>query len=173
MAEIIRMRRDLGAPITAPVWPAGLLLAEFENGDAREIHALMDLAYINGGGSVDTFDHWWADLLIDPEFDKRFCVVIKDDTSRIVGYTQCWTSSFIKDVVVHPDTRRQGLAEAMLSHAFGLFKSLGKDYIDLKVLGDNDNAIRLYKKLGFFHVTEDLVGTGGIVPVGATPTERS
>lgn len=173
MAEIIRMRRDLSAPINSPTWPSGLLLAEFQDGDAREIHALMVLAYVDGGGSVDTFDHWWAELLIDPEFDKRFCVVIKDFSGRIVGYTQCWTSSFIKDVVVHPDTRRKGLAEAMLNHACTLFAGLGKDYIDLKVLGDNDKAIRLYEKLGFFLVTEDLVGTGGIVPVGQSPTERS
>jgi ribosomal protein S18 acetylase RimI-like enzyme len=153
MPDIIRMRRDLSQPINAPRWPQGIFLAELEQGDAREIHALLVLAYSRGGGTVADFDTWWTGLLTDIEFDEDLCVVAKDETGRIVGFTQCWTSAFIKDVVVHPEARRQGLAEAMMNHAFGLFRALGVEAVDLKVEVDNPSgAIRLYERMGMVRV---------------------
>jgi ribosomal protein S18 acetylase RimI-like enzyme len=155
MANFLRMRRDLTQPINAPRWPTGISLAELENGDAREIHALLTLAYAAGGGTVAGFEEWWTGLITDIEFDKNLCVVAKDEHHQIVGFTQCWSSAFIKDVVVHPQARRQGLAEAMLNHAFGVFQALGVEYVDLKVLKDNPTgAIRLYERMGMF-VVED------------------
>jgi ribosomal protein S18 acetylase RimI-like enzyme len=155
LPETIRMRRDLTQPINAPKWPPGIFLAELEEGDAREIHALLTLAYARGGGRVAEFDIWWTGLITDIEFDKNLCVVAKNRDHRIVGFTHCWTSAFIKDVVVHPEARRQGLAEAMLNHAFGLFRALGIDHIDLKVEADNPSgAIRLYERLGMFAVAD-------------------
>jgi ribosomal protein S18 acetylase RimI-like enzyme len=153
--EIIRMRRDLTQPINAPKWPHGIVLAELEDGDAREIHGLLTLAYAQGGGRVADFDTWWTRLITDIEFDKNLCVVAKDTNHRIVGFTHCWTSAFIKDIVVHPEARRQGLAEAMLNHAFGLFRALGVEHIDLKVEADNPSgAIRLYQRLGMVAVPD-------------------
>jgi ribosomal protein S18 acetylase RimI-like enzyme len=111
------------------------------------------LAYSRGGGTVADFDTWWTGLLTDIEFDEDLCVVAKDETGRIVGFTQCWTSAFIKDVVVHPEARRQGLAEAMMNHAFGLFRALGVEAVDLKVEVDNPSgAIRLYERMGMVRV---------------------
>jgi ribosomal protein S18 acetylase RimI-like enzyme len=149
MVDFIHMRRDLTAPINAPRWPRGISLAELENGDAREIHALLTLAYSAGGGGVGDFETWWTGLLTDLEFDRNLCVVAKDERDRIVGFIQCWTTAFIKDVVVHPEARRQGLAEAMLNHAFGLFQALGMEHVDLKVeKGNPTGAIRLYERMG-------------------------
>ncbi|HEY6899900.1 MAG TPA: N-acetyltransferase, partial [Puia sp.] len=71
------------------------------------------------------------------------------DPHGLVGVAQCWTSAFIKDLVVHPRRRKEGLAEALLLHAFSVFKQKGATAVDLKVEATNAPAIGLYKKVGF------------------------
>src|SRR6185437_2365018 len=122
------MRRDLAAPVAAPVWPEDVALRPFTPGDARAVHALLQAAYANGGGTVETFTAWSADSL--------------------VGVAQCWTSAFVKDLAVDPGWRRHGVATALLLTAFRAFRDRGARSVDLKVQADNAGAIRVYENLG-------------------------
>src|SRR5580704_8901685 len=151
--DIQRLRRDLTEEIADPVWPAGFHLRAFSAGDAHAVHDLMQTAYAGGGGSVSTFDTWWPALRDDDEFDASLCFLAIDGAGEIAGVAQCWTSGFVKDLVVHPRVRRRGLAEALLLTVFLVFRRRGATHIDLKVELDNPTgAVRLYRRLGMVEV---------------------
>jgi len=77
----------------------------------------------------------------------RKCVLAYDDTG-IVGIVQCWISRFVKDLVVLPRRRKEGIAISLLLHVFGIFGERGAGAVGLKVEKDNTAAIALYHKLG-------------------------
>jgi ribosomal protein S18 acetylase RimI-like enzyme len=124
--------------------------------DAPAVHRLLELGYVEGGGHVGAFEEWWPSLRDDDEFSADLCFLAVDERQDIVGVAQCWTSSFIKDLVVHPLARRRGIAEALLRTVFREFRRRGEKHVDLKVQLDNPTgAIRLYKKLGMREVALD------------------
>jgi ribosomal protein S18 acetylase RimI-like enzyme len=147
------MRRDLSVPIPKPVWPDGFRLAPFAITDLPEIHTLLVLGYALGGGSVTPFEIWKPSLLGDSEFDPALVFLVRDDTGRLAAVCQCWTTAFVKDLVVHPAARRKGLGEALLHHAFTEFAARSAKSIDLKVEADNPSgARRLYERVGMVEV---------------------
>lgn len=157
MSDIVqRLRRDLASAVADPVWPAGVSLRIFTAEDAPAVHRLMQVAYANGGGRVGAFDQWWPAVRDDGEFDASLCFLAVDGRGEILGAAQCWTSALIKDLVVHPDARRRGIAEALLLTAFGAFRRRGATGVDLKVELDNPSgAVRLYRRLGMRDVPID------------------
>ena len=146
-SKVLLMRKMLDAPFLSPVWPEGVYLTGLEPGAAAEVHALLDMAYRGGEGMVAPFSDWWDSLRADPEFDASLCFLARDP-GGIVGVVQCWTSGFVKDLAVHPRRRGQGIAAALLLHAFIVFKERGVAAVDLKVLEFNTPAVQLYLRLG-------------------------
>ncbi len=55
-------------------------------------------------------------------------------------------------LAVDPQTRNPGVGEALVRRLAELFQARGAAFMDLSVLHDNDQAIALYEKLGFFRV---------------------
>jgi ribosomal protein S18 acetylase RimI-like enzyme len=150
-----RMRRLLGETIAAPIWPDGLRLKDFTPACASDAHALMELAYAKGGGSVPAFEAWWRTLSQDCEYDPSLCFSLYDEQGRLVAFAQCWTGAFVKDLVVHPGFRRRGVGRALLLHIFGVFQKRGAAAVDLKVQRDNPSgAVQLYADLGMVPVSD-------------------
>jgi len=145
--KIFRMRKLLGDPFDSPVWPPDVYLTELNPDLAGEVHDLLMLGYQNGGGSVAPFQDWWSALLSDSEFDPSLCFLARDQQG-IVGVAQCWTSAFVKDLVVHPRRRKQGIGASLLLHAYATFYHRGASTVDLKVEAENTSAIQLYLKSG-------------------------
>jgi ribosomal protein S18 acetylase RimI-like enzyme len=145
--EILRMRIDLRSEIPPPSWPDGSSVRGFHGSDGPRLHALLEHGYRNGGGDVAPYDAWLPALTGDGEFDPALCFLVEvgDD---LAGAAICWTSGFVKDIVVHETWRRHGLAEALLRLAFGTFEQRGIESADLKVHADNAAAIRLYERVG-------------------------
>jgi ribosomal protein S18 acetylase RimI-like enzyme len=142
--------------VADPVWPLGFNARTFAAEDAPGVHRLMRLAYAQGGGSVGAFEAWWPSVRDDGEFDAGLCFLAVDGAGVIVGAAQCWTSAYVKDLVVHPDARRHGLAEALLLTVFQAFRRRGATHVDLKVEMDNPTgAVRLYRRLGMYDVPID------------------
>ena len=148
------MRRLLGETIAAPIWSDGLHLKDFTPACARDIHALLELAYAKGGGSVPSFEAWWRALSQDSEYDPALCFPVYQE-EKLVGFAQCWTSAFVKDLVVHPDFRKRGIGRALLLHIFQVFQRWGARAVDLKVQPDNPSgAVRFYTSLGMLRVSD-------------------
>jgi ribosomal protein S18 acetylase RimI-like enzyme len=156
MTRVQRLRRDLVEAIAVPAFPAGYRVRAFAAGDAPSVHRLLGVGYAQGGGHVEAFEEWWTNLRDDGEFSPDLCFLAVNERQDIVGVAQCWSSAFIKDLVVHPSARRRGIAKALLSRVFWEFRRRGAKHVDLKVQEDNPTgAIRLYKELGMREVALD------------------
>jgi ribosomal protein S18 acetylase RimI-like enzyme len=154
--RVQRLRRDLAEALAPPNCPTGYRVRIFGADDAPAVHRLLELGYAQGGGEVGTFDEWWPSLRNDDEFAPDLCFLAVNERQDIVGVAQCWTSAFIKDLVVHPRARRRGIATALLMTAFWEFRRRGAKRVDLKVRVDNPTgALRFYKELGMREVAFD------------------
>jgi len=147
--DFVTLRCDLTALLPVPAWPAQARPVAFEVADLRAIHALLQRAYSNGFGRVvpDWLD-WWEALRADSEFDPSLCFVAKAE-GEVIGFCLCWTSSFVKDLVVAPEWQGRGLGAALLATAMAALWERGATVVQLKVVTANAGARRLYERMGF------------------------
>ena len=150
------MRRDLGQDVPAIEWPNGIELTAYSVEQAAAVHELMQIGYREGGGRVPALDVWQQQYETDAEYDPALCF-IASDADGVLGVAQCWTSSYIKNLVVHPRAQGRGLGRALLLHAFKVFQDRREGFVDLKVLEDNLRARQLYEKSGMYVVRRELV----------------
>jgi ribosomal protein S18 acetylase RimI-like enzyme len=141
------MRVDLPRETPEPSWPQGTAVRGFRASDAAGLHALLEQGYRNGGGTVTPFETWLPALVGDSEFDPQACFLVTAG-DELAAASICWTSAFVKDLVVDERWRRRGLGEAILQLAFRTFADRGARHVDLKVEEQNAGAIRLYQRVG-------------------------
>lgn len=150
------MRRDLGKDAPDAPWPQDIELRTYSVEMAADVHHLMQLGYREGGGRVPALDAWQRQFETDPEYDPSLCLIARD-AEGVVGVAQCWTSAYIKNLVVHPRMQGRGLGRALLLNAFKVFQQRREGFVDLKVLEDNRRAQRLYESAGMYVVRRELV----------------
>ncbi len=150
------LRRNLAEALPVITWPQGIVLSTYRPELAQAVHHLMQRGHQEGGGRVPAVEVWQQRFETDPEYDPALCFIALD-AEGIVGVCQCWTSAFIKNLVVHPRAQGQGLGRALLLHAFSVFQQRREGYVDLKVLEANLRAQRLYESAGMYVVRRDTV----------------
>ncbi|MCM8741939.1 GNAT family N-acetyltransferase [Pseudomonas koreensis] len=150
------MRRDLGQDAPDALLPKGVELCTYSVELAADVHNLMQLGYREGGGRVPALDVWQRQFETDPEYDPSLCLIARD-AEGVVGVAQCWTSAYIKNLVVHPRMQGRGLGRALLLNAFKVFQQRREGFVDLKVLEDNRRAQRLYESAGMYVVRRERV----------------
>ena len=69
-----------------------------------------------------------------------------------VGSQSVLGESDMMNVAVHPDYRRQGIAEKLILRLISALKAKGNYCLSLEVRASNGPAIALYEKLGFVQV---------------------
>jgi ribosomal protein S18 acetylase RimI-like enzyme len=144
------MRRTLENDPPTPAWPNGIGVRSFRPEDAPAVHALLEHAYRGGGGSVDPFETWLPAMTSDAEFDPELWFLAEAEGGSLAGAALCWTSAFLKDLVVHESWRGRGLGAALVYHVLGEFRRREAAAVELKVESDNPSgAQRLYERLGF------------------------
>ena len=155
---VLRLRRDLGAPLPPPRWPAGVTLktltAKPEKALVKAAHSVLEAGFWEGGGGAPIFRQWWKAVSKDEEFDPAL-MFLAVDGEGVVGMAQCWTSAFVKDLAVHPRARRRGIGGALMLSAFHAFARRGASHVDLKVREENENARALYQALGMTLVARE------------------
>jgi ribosomal protein S18 acetylase RimI-like enzyme len=124
-----------------------MMVRTFAPADAAAVHSLLAHGYGNGGDSVSPFDAWLPEMTADEEFDSAFWF-LAESRATLVGAALCWSSAFVKDLVVRESWRRRGLGEALLRHVFTVFATRGASAVELKVESSNLTAIALYERLG-------------------------
>ena len=150
------MRRDLRAAVPDLIWPEGVEVSTYQPQLAPAVHQLMQLGYREGGGRVPALEVWQQRFERDPEYDPRLCFIAMD-AEGVVGVAQCWTSAYIKNLVVHPRAQGRGLGRALLLNAFRVFQQRREGFVDLKVLESNLRAQRLYESAGMYVVRREIV----------------
>ena len=98
----------------------------------------------------------WSEMSIASELRSiwSYWVVAVQD-NEVVGYIGSQSSideSDVMNVAVHPDWRRQGIAEQLIENLIGELKNRGSKALMLEVRASNAPAIALYEKLGFRQV---------------------
>ncbi|KKB10410.1 hypothetical protein VE26_09690 [Devosia chinhatensis] len=144
-----RLRKSLDMPLSVPSWPDRVRPVRLDAADPRAVHAILSAAF-----DVAPFDIWHESLVTDSEYDPALCIVVRAEDGVIAGFVQCWTSAFIKDLVVAPPFRGQGLGLALMNEAFTIFARRGASHVDLKVARDNHVARSLYARLGMAEIPE-------------------
>lgn len=143
------LRRSLADAPPDPVWPTGVTVTPLAASEAGQVHALLQRSYANGFGKVqDNLLNWWEGLLTDSEFDRNLAFVARH-ADDVIGFCLCWTSSFVKDLVVDAGWRNRGIGSALLSAAMAALRTRHADEISLKVDIYNATAQRLYRSFGF------------------------
>jgi ribosomal protein S18 acetylase RimI-like enzyme len=81
------------------------------------------------------------------EFDAVLWFLAESE-EMLAGAALCWTSAFVKDLVVHESWRRRGLGETLLRHAWKTLAIRAASAVELKVESSNRSAVALYERLG-------------------------
>jgi ribosomal protein S18 acetylase RimI-like enzyme len=147
--EIWHLERSLALPVPQPAMPPGVTLTRWTDDAAGAVHALLELSYRDGGGSVDPFEEWLQWFTSDPEFEPDSCFLAWRG-QMLVAAALCWSSAFVKDLCVAPRFRRRGLAFGLLGVVLAHFRGRGASAVELRSHSDNPSgANELYRKMGF------------------------
>ena len=98
----------------------------------------------------------WSEMSIASELQNIWAywlVAVEDDVvAGYIGSQSTIDETDVMNVAVHPDWRRQGIAENLINHLIRELKVRGSHALMLEVRASNAPAIALYEKLGFRQV---------------------
>ena len=100
----------------------------------------------------------WSMESIKSEVDNPLAkyIIAKDiESNKVLGFIGIWIilgEGDITNIAVHPEFRKLGIGEKLLSSMLNLCESLNCNIINLEVRSSNLPAISLYKKLNFLEV---------------------
>ena len=102
------------------------------------------------------FNDPWSEKSIASELDNRLSLwLVAMDGDHVAGYVGSQSvlgESDMMNVAVHPDYRRQGIAEQLCLALVEALKEKGNHCLTLEVRASNDPAKALYEKLGFTQI---------------------
>ena len=95
----------------------------------------------------------WSEKSIASELNNPLALwLVAVEGDSVVGYIGSQTvldESDMMNVAVHPDCRRRGIAEALVTALSDALKARGSVSLALEVRASNEPAKALYEKLGF------------------------
>lgn len=98
----------------------------------------------------------WSERSIASELTNKLSYwLVAVENGVVAGYIGSQTvldESDMMNVAVHPDFRRRGIAEALVTALCDALKEKGSVSLTLEVRASNDPAKALYEKLGFEQV---------------------
>ena len=102
------------------------------------------------------FNDPWSENSITTELSSRISLwLVALDGDRLVGYVGSQSvlgETDMMNIAVHPDYRRQGIAEKLVLSLVDALKAKGNYCLTLEVRASNEPAKALYGKLGFTQV---------------------
>ena len=102
------------------------------------------------------FSDPWSEKSVASELDNKLAywlVAVEGDTvAGYIGSQTVMDETDMMNVAVHPDFRRRGIAEALVTGLVEYLKTVGSRCLTLEVRASNAPAIALYGKLGFAEI---------------------
>ncbi len=102
------------------------------------------------------FNDPWSEKSVASELHNSLSLwLIALDGDRVTGYVGSQSvlgESDMMNIAVHPDYRRQGIAEKLVNSLVAALKERGNHSLMLEVRVSNESARKLYEKLGFQQV---------------------
>lgn len=118
----------------------------------------MNQTHVPGIAEIERlcFSDPWSENSIAGELTSRLSHwLVAVEGEQVLGYIGSQSvlgQSDMMNVAVHPDHRRQGIAEALILALSTDLMALGNNCLTLEVRASNAPAISLYEKLGFDRV---------------------
>ena len=118
----------------------------------------MNAAHVSQVAALERicFADPWSEMSIASELQNLWSYwLVALEGDRVIGYVGSQSSideADIMNVAVHPDFRRQGIAEALINRLVADLKERDIHALLLEVRVSNTPAITLYEKLGFSQV---------------------
>ena len=115
-------------------------------------------AHIRQIAALETlcFSDPWSENSIASELKNPLSLwLVAEEEGCVLGYIGSQTvmgEADMMNVAVHPDLRRQGIAETLVTTLMDDLKEQGSRCLTLEVRATNIPAQKLYEKLGFRHV---------------------
>ncbi|MCI8478788.1 MAG: ribosomal protein S18-alanine N-acetyltransferase [Oscillospiraceae bacterium] len=119
----------------------------------------MDRSHLSQIAALEKrcFSSPWSEALLSQALDNENAsyIVAQSEDGTVLGYAGMQVildEGYVDNIAVHPDYRRQGVAEALLG-VFERFGAVHLAFLTLEVRPSNTAAVSLYEKHGF-----ELVG---------------
>ena len=118
----------------------------------------MESAHVGAVAEIEKlcFHDPWSERSISSEITNPLSLwLVAVEGDAVVGYVGSQTVmdwSDMMNVAVHPDHRRKGIAEALVTALEAALREKGSQCLTLEVRDSNVPAIALYEKLGFAQV---------------------
>ena len=98
----------------------------------------------------------WSEKSVASELENPLALwLVALENDIVVGYVGSQTvpdETDMMNIAVHPNHRRQGIAEALVARLVERLQEMGSHSLTLEVRASNTPAQRLYQKLGFRQV---------------------
>ncbi len=145
------LKRGIDQPLAPVAWPPAVAVARYRPGvDDDAVHALVyvDAAWGEVPGHTQQSLEAWRSMLT-PEY--RGWVARRDGrpVGWVVGRVFNDGRGWIQQLAVARSARGLGLGRALLLHSLAELRSLGATSFALGVQAANENAIGLYRDIGF------------------------
>ena len=119
---------------------------------------LMDESHVAAIAELEKrcFNDPWSEKSIATELTSKLsCWLVAMEGETLVGYVGSQSvlgESDMMNIAVHPEHRRKGIAEALVTSLVTELTARGNHSLMLEVRPSNTPAITLYEKLGFTQV---------------------
>ena len=119
---------------------------------------LMDESHVAAIAQLEKicFNDPWSEKSIATELSSKLsCWLVAVEDDALVGYVGSQSvlgESDMMNIAVHPEYRRKGIAEALVTALVAELTARGNHSLMLEVRPSNTPAVTLYEKLGFFQV---------------------
>jgi ribosomal protein S18 acetylase RimI-like enzyme len=136
-----------------PVPPAGIRVRTFESGrDDRDVHRLIDDAFGEWPGHDHVPFEDWAQFVTARKTFAPGLSPLAFDGDRVVGAVLSLDyedehEGYVHQVAVHREYRHQGIARALLQHAFAGYHQMGRQACTLST-NSYTGALSLYERVG-------------------------
>jgi ribosomal protein S18 acetylase RimI-like enzyme len=145
------LQRGINSPLAPAVWPSGVVIARYRPGaDDAAVHALIyvDAAWAEVPGHTRRSLQAWRSMLT-PEY----CGWVARRDERPVGWVAGRVfdhgRGWVEQLAVARSARGLGLGRALLLHSLAELCSRGVTSLATGVQAENENAIALYRDVGF------------------------
>ncbi len=98
-------------------------------------------------------DPWPAEAFIEGLEDENHTFLVVEVEKQVVGYASFYIEmgeGRLTNIAIIPEFRRKNIAKNLLEHILEIVKKARCKYIFLDVRPDNEAAISLYSRYGFY-----------------------
>ncbi|TVR98553.1 MAG: N-acetylglutaminylglutamine synthetase [Rhodospirillales bacterium] len=148
-------RLDLKATPAGPADLAGVIVRMATGADQRGVHRIYRTRQMvppARGFCARVAELDAVDVLVAVDVDDGEIAGVVMGVDHVAAFKDPDNGSSLWSLAVDPQSRKPGVGEALVLSLAEHFRGRGRAFMDLSVMHDNDQAIALYRKLGFEQV---------------------